>query len=221
VLTRSLAARRKARGFTLVEVAVVLVILGLLLLAVMPSMGTWMRNTQVRNTATSMQAGLAQARNEAIRRNVPVRFSMVALTNSTVMDNSCAVSRTGISWVVSLRDPAGFCATTPSVDPEADALVATNPLIVETNAGGVGGRNVVVGARLADGSNAGGTVTFNGFGRVVDASPVRFIDVNNQTAGADYRRLRIEIHPGGASRICDMGVATTTDPRYCATNGTP
>jgi type IV fimbrial biogenesis protein FimT len=213
--------RRAARGLTLIEIAVVLVILGLMLMAAMPSLGAWIRNTQVRNTASSMLAGLSQARNEAIRRNVPIRFSLVTLTDSAVMNDTCAVSRTGVSWVVSVRDPAGHCSYAPSDDPATDAADTDNPLIVEANAGGVGGRNVVAAARLADGTAAGGTITFNGFGRVADATPVRFIDVNNETLGNDYRRLRVEITPGGAARLCDMGVSVTTDPRYCATYATP
>jgi type IV fimbrial biogenesis protein FimT len=217
----SLARRRAARGLTLIEIAVALVILGLIVMAVMPSVGTWMRNAQVRNTAMSMLDGLAQARNEAIRLNKAVRFSLVSLTDTTVMNDSCAVAATGVSWVVSQRDPAGHCSYAPSVDPETDALDANNPLIVEANAGGVGGRNVVAAARLADGSNATGSVTFDGFGRVSAATPLRFIDVNNQTTSGDYRRLRIEIHAGGAARLCDMGVSASTDSRYCATYATP
>jgi type IV fimbrial biogenesis protein FimT len=209
--------KRAVLGMTLIEIAVVLVILGLLLMAAMPSMGAWMRNTQVRNTASSLLAGLAQARNEAIRRNVPIRFSLVSLTDSAVMNNSCAVSSGGVSWVVSARDPAGHCSVAPSADPATDAADANNPLIVESNAGGVGGRNVVVAARLNDGSAASGTVTFDGFGRIADAAPSRVIDVKNQTLGNDYRKLRIEIHPGGSARLCDMGVTDSTDPRNCAT----
>jgi type IV fimbrial biogenesis protein FimT len=216
-MLRRSTPQRAARGFTLIEIAVVLVILGLMLVAVMPSVGVWMRNTQVRNTASSMLAGLAQARNEAIRRNVPIRFSMVSLTNSTVMNDTCAVSRSGVSWVVSVRDPACHCSVAPSTDPATDAADANNPLIVEANAGGIGGTHVVTAARLADGSAAGGTVTFDGFGRLADASPVRVVDVSNVTLGNDYRRLRIEIASGGATRLCDMGVTDTTDPRSCAT----
>lgn len=226
MLMRRLPLRRAARGLTLIEIAVVLVILGLLLVAVMPSLGAWMRNTQVRNTASSLMAGLTQARNEAVRRNMPIRFSLVTLTDSAVMNNTCAVARTGVSWVVSERDPAGQCAAdpvTPSDPTTYDTALAdaSNPLIVEKNAGGVGGRNVVVAARLADGSDAGGSITFNGFGRVADATPIRYINVNNETTGNDYRRLRVEIHPGGAARLCDMGVSATTDSRYCATYATP
>jgi type IV fimbrial biogenesis protein FimT len=215
MLSRS--RKRDMRGLTLIEIAVVLVILGLLLMAAMPTVGAWIRNTQVRNTASSMLAGLAQARNEAIRRNIPVRFSLVALTDSAVMNDTCNVAANGVSWVVSVRDPSSHCSYAPTNDPATDAADANNPLIVESNAGGVGGRNVVVAARLDDGTAAGGTVTFNGFGRVADATPIRVVDVNNETLGNDYRRLRVEIAPGGAARLCDMGVTDTTDPRNCAT----
>jgi type IV fimbrial biogenesis protein FimT len=212
-----LNSKRAARGVTLIELAVTLVILGLLLMAAMPTMGAWMRNTQVRNTASSMMAGLAQARNEAIRRNAPIRFSLVSLADSAVLSDSCALSAGGVSWVVSVRDPAGHCSYAPSNDPATDAADANNPLIVEANAGGVGGRNVVVAARLADASAAAGAVTFNGFGRIADAAPIRVIDVNNEALGNDFRRLRIEIAAGGAVRLCDMSVTDTTDPRNCAT----
>jgi type IV fimbrial biogenesis protein FimT len=215
MLTRP--SKRAARGLTLIEIAVVLIILGLLLVAAMPSVGVWIRNTQIRNTASSMHAGLAQARNEAIRRNTPIRFSLVSLTDSAVMNDTCAVSRSGVSWVVSVRDPAGKCSVAPSTDPSTDAADANNPLIVESNAGGVGGRNVVVATKLDDGSNAGGVITFDGFGRVVEATPVRVIDVNNESVGNDYRKLRIEVAAGGAVRMCDMAVTDSNDPRNCIT----
>lgn len=204
---------RQMRGMTMIELAVTMVILALLLVGAGPSIGAWMRNTQVRNTASSMLAGLNRARNEAMRRNVPIRFSLVSLANSALMGSSCALSDTGVSWVVSVRDPASNCQYAPaSVASDAD-----DPMIVETNAGGVGGKNVVVAARVADNSAGANTVTFNSFGRVADAAPIAFINVSNDVAGNDYRRLRIEIGNGGTVRMCDRAIASTTDPRHCPT----
>ena len=77
-----LTGRRRARGVTLIELAVALTVLALLMFAVLPSVGVWVRNTQVRNTASSIYAGLQVARNEAIRRNAAIRFSLVSLTDS-------------------------------------------------------------------------------------------------------------------------------------------
>lgn len=208
--------RSNARGVTLIEIAVTLTVIGLLLMAVMPSVGVWIRNTQVRNTASSMLAGMQLARNEAIRRNAAIRFSLVSLTDSAVMNSSCALSGAGVSWVVSVRDPTGNCQYTPS-NVAADA---TDPMIVQSSAGGVGGRNVVVEGKRANGAPAD-SVTFNGFGRVESALPIRFINVRNETTGNDYRSLRIELAPGGSVRMCDLAVTATTDPRYCPTRGTP
>lgn len=209
--------RRQMRGMTLIELAVTMTILALLLVGAGPSMGTWMRNTQVRNTASSILAGLNRARNEAMRRNTPVRFSLVSLVDSAVMGSSCALSDTGVSWVVSLRDPASNCQYAPATV----AADANDPLIVETNAGGVGGKNVVVAAKIADGSTVANTVTFNSFGRVADAAPIGFVNVNDATGSADYRRLRVEIGTGGTVRMCDLAITAATDPRYCPTRLIP
>jgi type IV fimbrial biogenesis protein FimT len=209
--------RRAVRGVTLIELVVTLIILGLLALATMPSISAWMRNTQVRNTASSLLAGLAQARNEAIRRNTPVRFNLVSLVDPKMMNDSCALSSTGVSWVVSVRDPAGKCGQAPSADPVSDAADANNPLIVEANAGGQGGNNVVVAARRTDGTAADPSLIFNGFGRVADAAPMRVIDVRDQTGGNDVRRMRVEVTTGGTAKLCDMAVTDNTDPRVCTT----
>jgi type IV fimbrial biogenesis protein FimT len=211
---------------TLIELMITVVILVMLLLAVGPSVGTWMRNTQVRNVASSMLAGLSRARNEAMRRNVPVRFSLVSLADSAVLDSSCALSDSGVSWVVSVRNPAGNCQMAPVIVSDAatyNAAVAdpNNPMIVEANAGGVGGKSVVVAAKVADGSAVADTVTFGSFGRVTDAAPIGFINVSNQGAGGDYRNLRIEVSTAGSVRLCDLGVTVQTDPRYCPTRAIP
>lgn len=213
----ALTDMRRTRGMTMIELAVTMVILAMLLVGAGPSIGAWMRNTQVRNTASSMLAGLNRARNEAMRRNVPVRFSLVSLLDSAVMDTSCALSDAGVSWVVSVRDPSSNCHYVPATV----AADANDPMIVETNAGGVGGKNVVVVAKIADGSAAANTVTFNSFGRIADAAPIGFINVNNSTAGGNFRSLRIELGNGGTVRMCDMGVAAATDPRVCVTRAIP
>jgi type IV fimbrial biogenesis protein FimT len=209
--------RRRMRGMTLIELAVTMTILALLLVGAGPSVGVWMRNTQIRNTASSMLAGLSRARNEAMRRNTPIRFSLVSLADSAVMGSSCALSGGGVSWVVSVRNPSSNCHYAPATI----AADANDPMIVESNAGGVGGKNVVVAAKVADGSAAANTVTFNAFGRIDDAAPIGFINVSNTTAGGDYRNLRIEIGNGGTVRMCDLGVTSATDPRYCPTRLIP
>ena len=102
------------RGFSIIEIAVVLIVVGMLLMSAVPTMTEWMRNAKLRNQAESVQNGLQQARNEAVRRNRPVSFYLVSNGTATALDNGCTVSATGTSWVVSVRDPGGACAATPT-----------------------------------------------------------------------------------------------------------
>jgi type IV fimbrial biogenesis protein FimT len=199
--------RRAAHGFTLIELMVTITMLAFLLAAVAPSVLEWIRNTRIRNSATSIQAGLMKARQEAVRRNQNIRFSLVSLTDAAVMDSSCALSATGISWVVSVNDPAGKCDQAVSE--------TTDPMIVEKSAGGVGGTTISIGGRLADDSAAATSVTFNGFGRVVGASPLGLIKVQDASSVTAYRTLHIAIGSGGTIRMCDPKVTDTSDPRKC------
>jgi type IV fimbrial biogenesis protein FimT len=198
----------RSRGVTLIELAIGIALLALLLAAAGPSVALWMRNNEVRNTASSILAGLTKARNEAVRRNQPMRFSLVSLSDSAVMDDSCALSAAGASWVVSVLDPAGKCSAIPK-DKRGAGDDAADPLIAEKAAGGIGGAGVAVSAMQSDGT-AADTVTFNAFGRVVGAAPIDRIAVSN-----DSRTLRITIQAGGAIRMCDEGITTATDPRKC------
>jgi type IV fimbrial biogenesis protein FimT len=195
------------RGVTLIELIVTLAILGLLMMAVLPSIGTWTRNTQIRNAAESIQAGLQRARNEAVRRNTPVRFSLVSLTDPSHMDDSCALSATSGSWVVSLADPAGKCSQAPS-----DTV---DPFVVDKHAAVDGGRNTAVNALQADGTTAANSVTFDGFGRVSSAAAIARINVEPLVADSELRSLRIVLTAGGSVRSCDPRVSDTADPRHC------
>ena len=202
-----LSQRTQQRGVTLIELAVTFIVLGLLVVAAGPSITAWIGNTNVRNTASSIYAGLNRARAEAVRVNRPVRFSLVAVTDPAVLDNSCALSATGVSWVVSVNDPTSLCSVAPS------ETVA--PLIVDKAAGGEGGRRVTVAALQADGATAANSITFNAFGRVADATAIARIDIDNQVAGGDYRALRVLVGNGGTVRMCDVKVTDSNDPRKC------
>ncbi len=201
-----LNTRAAQRGVTLIELVVVFVVLGLLVLAAAPSIGAWIGNTNVRNTAQSIYAGLNRARAEAVRSNRSVRFSLVSTTDTAVLDNSCALSAAGASWVVSVSDPSGACAAVPS---ETAA-----PMIVDKAAGGAGARRVVVTAKSST-NVAANIITFNAFGRVADAASIAQIDVDNEVAGGDYRKLRIVVGTGGVIRMCDVKVTDANDPRKC------
>lgn len=195
------------RGLTLIELMVTVALSVLLITMVEPSISTWMANTQIRSVATSIQAGLQRARSEAVRRNEPVRFTLVSLNDSALMDNSCAAHANGVSWVVSLDEPDGKCGR--------EASDSSDPRIVEKRAGGVGRKGVAVQALDGNGGEGSASVVFNGFGRVVGATGMASITVDNLVAGNDYRALRIVIGTGGTVGLCEPKVTNSADPRRC------
>lgn len=91
---------RSARGFTLIELMIAVIILALMIGFAMPSYSVWIQNTRVRSATESFLSGLQLARNEAVRRNSSVQFVVGA----------------GSSWTVSCQ------AVTPGCD--AAAVVA-------------------------------------------------------------------------------------------------
>lgn len=197
---------RTSRGMTLIELMVTLAIAAVLMFTVVPDIASWLRNIQIRNAAESIQTGLQRARNEAVRRNAPVQFSLVALGTPTTMDNSCALSAVAGSWVVSLRNPAGKCgmAASDTVDP---MLIDAHPIAD-------GGRSTAITATQADGT-AASSIVFDAFGRATSAGSIVRIDVSHATATTGVRPLSIRLTTGGSVRMCDPNVSSTTDPRHC------
>ncbi len=199
--------RRNPPGFTLIELLVTLSIVGILLVAGIPSVSAWMQNTQIRNSAESTLNGLVLARTEAVRQNKTVNFQLV-----TDVTNSCALSASGGSWVVSRDDPTGKCANAPA---ESLALAdRVTPFIVQTRAAHDGSGNAVVAAGQT-------TITFNSLGQATNlgASP-RSITVTNPTGGScaadggPMHCLRVDVTTAGQIRMCDPALAST-DPRAC------
>lgn len=194
-------------GLTLIELVVTLAIVALLMAAVAPTLGTWITNQKVRNTATSIVSGLQYARTEAVRRNRPVSFWLVRSGSATRLDDACVLAANSGSWVVTLgsASPAGKCAA------------GTSTLQLKANLApqdGGGTATVKVTALQADASTSATQVTFNGFGQVTNATPIARIDVEGSTTGVS-KAWRVVVTGGGQSKLCDPGVATATDPRAC------
>jgi type IV fimbrial biogenesis protein FimT len=204
----------------MIEVLVTVTILGLLLIAAIPSIGAWMRNTEIRNAAESIQNGLTQARAEAVKRNEVVYLSLVTHNSVRQLDDTCALASNTASWVVSKENPAGHCK-----DVNADA----SPFVLARQAQGEGSPNVTVSVKQPSGSNlCGGTssanrVGFNGYGRVQPepvagtgwgSGPLQCIVVAS-SAGGGAHPLNIIISNGGTVRMCDPAVTSANDPRKC------
>ena len=194
-------AGRRGRGFTLVELLITMVLLGLLIKASLPSFSAWISNTQVRTVAEALQNGIRLAQAEAVRRN---RQVVLSFTNATPARNAPAIVG-GVNW--SIQTVAQFGG--------ADAEFVQGGSLAEI---GSGVTVASVGAPLD-------ALCFNSNGRLIinadpgpanascNAAGVTF-EVNR--ANAD-RRLRVIVNVGGQLRMCDPSRPTlsATSPDGC------
>lgn len=82
----------KSAGFTLIELMIGVVILGILASIAFPSFQAMLRDSQTRNAAEAITNGLQKARGEAVARNTNVEFVLGA----------------GSSWIVKLPSSTGL-----------------------------------------------------------------------------------------------------------------
>lgn len=202
-----------ARGFSLIELVVVLAVLAILLAAGASNFSVWMTNSRIRTTAESIQNGLQMARAEAVRRNTPIRFQFV--DNLT---NACVLSVTASNWIISFDDPAGDCDAAP-LDEAFAASDSTNnpaPRIIQSRAVTEGGRNTMIAADQS-------TIVFDGLGRMRRDPAVSFVpvDINVLPVAAagdcvSQRCLRVAVSLAGQIRMCDPALDVAgVDPQRC------
>ena len=205
------------RGFSLIELIVVLAVLAILLAAGASNFSVWMTNSRIRTTAESIQNGLQMARAEAVRRNTPIRFQFVDYLTS-----ACGLSVTKSNWIVSFDDPTsvGGCDAAPLNEAFAVSDSTNNPAprIIQSRAVTEGGRNTRIDADKS-------TIVFDGLGRMRrDPDPaVPFVPVNINVlpvaAAGDcvsQRCLRVAVSVAGQIRMCDPALDVAgNDPQRC------
>ncbi len=196
---------KRLRGFSLIEVMVVIAIGGILLAIGLPSWQNHLHNSRIRATAQSFLTGLQAARTEAVRRNVNVDF---VLTDATTLNETSTASALGRGWVIRTADGASFI--------EGKAF----------NEGGRGdGTPVVVNDTNNDATantDAVSSITFTGLGTTTLAANT-ILTFTNPTGGpcatalvpAAMRCLNIVINRGGQSKMCDPTVTAAGDTRSC------
>jgi type IV fimbrial biogenesis protein FimT len=132
------------RGFTFIEVAVVLAILSILAAVAMPSMSNWMLARKAQNAAGFYKDGLALARSQAVAHNSASRLVLIDNANGQ-MDwrvdicfptRSVPCSDSSASWssatVPATGDPDGAAGFT-SVLRSAGTLPAANAVVTTTD----------------------------------------------------------------------------------------
>ena len=207
--------RLRTAGVSLIELMLGLAILALLLFMGVPTFTTTLQNYQIRTAAESTLNGLQFARNEALRRNMSVRFQLV---NS--LDADCDLSTSGPNWIVSRNDPTAACDTATVIDfLEPNDL--SQPQVLASRSAQEGTPNAAFSATL--GGAAATTVTFTSLGRVATGS-LDTINISNPAGGAcehvsasgKMRCMRILVGRGGQLKMCDPGVTSAADPRFCS-----
>ena len=215
-----LTVRTPQRGFTIIEVMISLVVLGVLLALGAPGFIEWLQNQQIRAAAEATLNGLQVARGEAVRRNTPVRFQLVSdLSSTCVLSADSLTAPVSASWVVSLGDPSGVCdAATDSGQP-----VPPPGRILQRRTSAEGSPNAEATSMFVPtppgGTVAASTVTFAALGNVIanaDGTPsINRIDLTNTKIALEARRpLRLIINAGGSIRMCDPALAPP-EPRGC------
>lgn len=185
------ASRAIQLGISAVEMVITLVIVLIVLALALPRFGDWLKNSEIRTAAESLQNGLQQARNEAVRRNTAVEFRLTG----------------GSAWEVRLADVTvanRVLVNRPSVEGSPNAVLTTD------TAGLSGIKTLTfdgMGRRYPTSkTNADGSVVLTRI--CVDLS-------SGVLAAAETHDLEIYIPIGGSVRMCDPKVSSSTDTRVC------
>jgi type IV fimbrial biogenesis protein FimT len=175
------------RGFSLIELMVVVAILGITAALVAPSFAEWIADTKTRSVAESIQNGLRLAQGEAVKRSVRVQF---VLTDSSPIAKGVAASATGKNWVVQTMERA-------------------SPTVIDSFLQGASLESV---SNTSLVSASAATVTFNSFGRVQNpAQDVTFTLTNPKGS----RELRVVLRRSGSIRLCDPAFVRAVNPLGC------
>lgn len=206
----------RVRGFSLIELLISIVILGVLIVLGIPSFSEWLYNSQIRNAAEGVLHGLQVARSEAVRRNGYTQFILLNGSGNTFEIDGINYE-SGRGWrVIPVTPPSGGVgAACAPMDVDGDGDVDEDDYFQRHDGNeGTGSAGVAV-------SPAGrSTITFTPLGWIGSASsscgdPIGQFDFDSASLPADRsRQLRILVTAGGGIRLCDPQVAAG-DPRAC------
>lgn len=180
---------KNSHGFTLIELVVAMVIIGIILGFGITSAQVWIGNTQVRTKAEVLQNALRLAQAEASKRNATTTFW---LTDDA--DANCATgpssSTSGKNWAVCLTQKTGD--TPVLVQKSNETSDKTSKTVVASNFSSITfdalGQNNLTTAGIINISKAG-------------------VNCQTDTPAGEIRCLRVQVTTGGKIRVCDPKLA--------------
>lgn len=184
--------RPRSSGFSLIELMVAVVVLGILMAVAMPNFNSWIRNARARAVADALQTGLRLAQAEAQRRTHTVVFF---LTDTKACDTSATAAAGGAYWQV---------RTVPNALLTNDVAEAVQCGVLTDISNGV----------TLSSSTSTTALCFSADGRQTTQTNPTTIGVNCTAAAASYdvapggssadkRPLRVTVSLAGSIRLCD------------------
>lgn len=176
------------RGFSLVELVVVTLIIATVSMIALPSVSSMVGNAQIRTVGESFRNGLQLARAEAVKRNQQVRFRVSADS----------------SWQVG-------CVTVVA-DADGDGVDECPAIIAQKSAREGSSAKIEVTRKGSD------NVIYTSFGiQAGVAGQLEQLDINNTSVNAaQVRKVRVLFPPAtGTIRMCEPAITAPTDPRKC------
>ncbi|MDO6386582.1 GspH/FimT family pseudopilin [Uliginosibacterium sp. 31-12] len=192
------------RGFSLIELMVIIAVMSILTLVAVPNLSTWLANNRVRTVAEALQNALRQAQVEAIKRSRQTSFVLTAASPAL----SATPSSSGPNWYIQSLPLTGSSEAASNTDFVRGETLANQYSV------------------SISGGNA--ALCFNSAGRLVSntatglgascTAPADSVTYTLTTTGAD-RKLAVQVYAGGKVRMCDpQKTLSVSNPDGCTTS---
>jgi type IV fimbrial biogenesis protein FimT len=200
---------RANRGFTIIELMVVVTIVAVVISMVVPTFGGMIQNSKIGSSSKSYLLGIQTARAEAIRRNLPVQFVLTQTPIAAGIETSAVPASDGKNWLVRVANPATGVFS----------LIEAKSALEGSGTSGVSSVQVAGAAIAPPSATFAGVLTFNGFGGTAGGETVT-LDITNPAggtcaaSGGPMRCQQVQVRPGGQISVCDPQAAAG-DSRAC------
>ena len=169
---------RRARGFNLIELMIVVAIIAILTVVALPGFSGMLQNSNTRSAADSIENGIRFAQAEAVRLGRIVTFTPTSTGGWTVTYTQITGADSG----------SNILQTQPSTYSSSVSLPTTTAISFN----GLGR----VGIGTSTFSNATGTTRFT----PATTDPAVIYQINNSRGS---RKLSVWVSPSGKIRMCD------------------